>query len=231
MDLTSLLQSLVPGLLTGGSAAGTTFIGVFKNIRDRILKLEKALGDPDSEPPTGFYYSIDMLTKSVRSLRNEIDSWRDSPPDWLVRMVTRAARGSMTNEHMVDFEQRFESRLNGFKSSLQRLEEDLDRRERRLEEEIGKSSPEFQGIVMREEYDRDSVQRADELRKIRESLKATNSFLRGIMAAMGYVDPEPSATAVPSTPPPPKPPRPGPRVIVPTPGRSFQVPGLPPKKK
>jgi hypothetical protein len=234
VDIITALQSLVPGVITGGSAAGTTFLGVFQAIRTRISKLEKLLGDAETEPPTGVFYTLDTLSKSVRALRNEVDSWRDAPPDWLIRIVSRTAnRGSMTGEHWSEFEQRIEQRMNSFKSSLQRLEDDLDERERRLHDEIGRSSPDIPGVIMRDEYDKDSKDRAEELRRIRESLKSANSFLRGVMAAMGYVDPETNATPMPdtpSTPPPPRPPRPDPPRRMP-PLNIPKFPPIPPKKK
>lgn len=227
-DPLSIISSIASGLLTGGASAGTTFLAVFRDIKKRITDLEKKLGDEDSEPPTGVYFTLDSLTKSVRALRNEISSWRDEPPDWLVRIVQRANRGSMNLEHWSEFEQRIEQRLNNLRSSLQRLEEEIDRKANRLEDEIGKSSPELSAFVTREEYQRDSVRRADEMRKIRENLKSANSFLKGVLTALGYIDPPVDIPIVVEEAPTQVAPRPLPKII-PTPGRPLPVP--PPKKK
>jgi chromosome segregation ATPase len=187
MDLPTILQGVASGLLTGGASAGTTFLAVFKDIKKRIADLEKGLGDNDSEPPTGLHGTVDQLSKSLRALRNEIESWRDSPPDWLMRIAQRASRSSTSNEMLHEFEDRIFQRLK-------RVEEDLDRREDKLHDEIEKSSPEFKAFVSREEYEEDSKRRALEIRKIQENLKSTNSFLRGVLAALGYIDPEPPKT-------------------------------------
>jgi hypothetical protein len=60
--------------------------------------------------------------------------------------------------------------------------------------------------------------------QVRENLASANSFLRGVMAALGYLEPDPQ---------PPVPPKPAPRAAIPprppTPGMSFPVP-KPPKK-
>jgi len=223
MDLPTILQGVASGLLTGGASAGTTFLAVFKDIKKRITDLEKGLGDNDSEPATGLYGTVDGLSKSLRALRNEIDSWRDSPPDWLVRIAQRANRASQSNEQLHEFEDRIFQRLK-------RVEDDLDRREERLHDEIGKSSPEFKTFVHREEYEEDSRRRAVEIRKIHENLKSANSFLRGVMAALGYLDPEPP----PSDPPPPlAPDQTQPHIRpVPRPSPNLPVkPNIPPKKK
>jgi chromosome segregation ATPase len=233
MDLPTVLQGVASGLLTGGASAGTTFLAVFKDIKRRLTDLEKRLGDIDEEPPTGLFGTVDQLTKSLRSLRNEIDSWRDSPPDWLVRIAVRAtSRGSTTTEHWREFEDGINQRLNSFKQTLKRLEDDLNERERRLEEEIERqSSPSLldSAYVLREEYEADSLRRADEMTKVRDNLRSANSFLRGMMAAMGYLDAVQQVTP-PSDPPPPPPPRPVGGMRLMTPGRAFP-PMIPPKKK
>ena len=108
-------------------------------------------------------------------------------------------------------------RLKGFKDSLKRLEEDLERREEKLQDEIAKSSPEFRTFVSRDEYEEDSKRRAAEIRKIQENLKSANGFLRGVMATLGYIDPAPSASD-------PPPPRAIPRPAPPTPGKPFPPP-------
>lgn len=211
-DLTQILQGVASGLLTGGASAGTTFLTVFKNIKGRIAELEAKVGAPDTDPKTGIFLTLDNLTRAVRNVKSEIESWRDDPPDWLVRIIQqKASRGTMSNEVWREFEERMEQRMRGFKDSLKRLEDDLDQREEKLHDEIEKSSPEFNGLfIMREEYEADSQKRAEETRKIQQNLASANSFLRGVMAALGYVDPAPPSP----TPPPPRPalpPRPIPK--------------------
>lgn len=188
-DLTQILQGVASGLLTGGASAGTTFLTVFKAIKSRIADLEKKVGDPEADPKTGLFYSVDAVAKAIRNLRLDIESWRDDPPEWLIRIVQRANRGTMPgNEALRDLEERVDSRLRGFRESLDRLDEDLDRREEKLQDEIQKSSPEHRIFVMRDEYEEDSRRRSDEIRKIQQNLASANSFLRGVMAALGYVD-------------------------------------------
>ena len=52
-------------------------------------------------------------------------------------------------------------------------------------------------FISRDEYEEDSRRRAVETAKIRENLASANSFLRGVMSALGYIDPEPKPSLPP----------------------------------
>jgi hypothetical protein len=190
-DHLTLIQTVISGVLTGGSAAGTTFLAVFKDIKKRLTDLETKVGNDKTEPKSGLVLAVETLTEQVRKLRREIDSWHEDAPDWVSRAVNRGSRSSFNMETYQDFEQRVDQRLASFARTLKRLEEDLDQREKRLEDEIERSSPGVKVFITRQEYEDDSRRRASETAKIRENLAAANSFLRGVMSALGYIDPEP----------------------------------------
>lgn len=202
MDLGSVLQSILPGLLAGGGAAGTSFLTVFKNALKKLSELEKKIGEEDSDPPTGIYYVLETLRKSHRDLKNEIQSWRDEPPDWLVRIIQRSSRNSSINgESMFELEQR----VNTLRLALARLEETLEQ------------------YVPRSEYEEDSRQRSQDIGRIQENLRSANSFLKGVLAALGYIDQTPSNVVEEYTPPSPPPLPPAkPRLNIPT-GKPFPV--------
>lgn len=203
MDIGSFIQSILPGLLAGGGAAGTSFLTVFKNALKKLGDLEKKIGEEDSEPPTGIYYTLDTLKRSVRDLKNEIYSWRDDPPDWLIRIVQRSSRSSINGEALFELEQT----ISNLRTKVQRLEESLS------------------DCVPRSEYELDSKERAAVIRRIQENLRSANSFLKGVLAALGYIDTTSSDIPVEAEPEPIPPvlPRQTPRIIVPT-GKPFSVP-------
>lgn len=194
-DPTSIIQSVISGVLTGGASAGTALLAVFKDIKKRLAEVEAKVGSDKADPKTGIYYSLEVLNDSVRRLRRDIDGWRDDPPDWLVRLVQSAARrSSVSMEHQHELEQRVEQRLRAFAQTLKRLEEDLDAREQRLEDAVERSNPGARVFVTREEYENDSLRRAAEMSKVRENLASSNVWLRGVLTALGYIDSEPTPT-------------------------------------
>lgn len=202
-DHASIIQSVISGVLTGGASAATTFLTVFKSIKAQLAEVEAKVGSDTKDPKTGIYYSIDVLNDSVRRLRREIDGWRDDPPDWMTR-AARSRTSSMSMEHHHELEARVEQRLRAFAQTLKRLEEDLDHREERLEEEIERSNPGTKVFITRDEYEQDSRRRAGEIAKVRENLASANMWLRGVLSALGYIDPEPSTAKPPPALPPPK---------------------------
>ncbi len=188
-DHLTLIQTVISGVLTGGSAAGTTFLAVFKDIKRRLTDLETKVGQDKTEPKTGLVAAVEALTEQVRKLRREIDGWHEDPPEWVIRVVTRTSRSSFNMENYHEMEARVEQRLRAFAQTLKRLEEDLDERERRIEDAVERSTPGTKVFITRDEYEEDSRRRAAETAKIRENLASANSFLRGVMSSLGYIDP------------------------------------------
>lgn len=183
-DVSSIIQSLVSGVLTGGASAGTTLLAVFRDLKKRLNELEAKVGSDKSEPKSGLFLAIELLSEAQRKIRREIDAWEDDPPDWIVRA---ARRSSVSMETQQELEQRVEQRLRAFSQVLKRFEEEMDHRETELKRSASKTV-----FLTRSEYEEDSKLRAAEMAKVRENLSSSNVWLRGILSALGYIDPEPT---------------------------------------
>jgi chaperonin cofactor prefoldin len=180
-DPTSLIQTIVSGVLSGGGSAVTAFAAVFRDIKKRLKALEERIGNDgeDQEPKTGLFLIVERLDDIARKVKKEIDSWEEDPPEWLLRLVNRAARSSSVNlEHQGEMERMIEGRFRTNRDNIQRLEEKFESLQGRIEDLIGRG-----------EYEKDARQRSAELSTIREQLATANGLLRGIMTAMGYIDP------------------------------------------
>jgi hypothetical protein len=175
-DSASLIQTIVSGVVSGGASAGTAFAAVFRDIKKRLKSLEDKVGDDgaDGDPKTGLH-----LDEIARKVKKEVDSWEEDPPEWLLRLINRAARSSSVNlENHAELERIIEQRFRTNAGNIQRLEERLELLQKTLDT-----------YVSQVEYEKDARERSEELSSIREQLATANGLLRGIMTAMGYIDP------------------------------------------
>jgi chromosome segregation ATPase len=199
-----LITEIISGVLTGGAGAATTLLGVFRKTKQRIRELEEAVG---KEEPirTGLFLTVFALEETVKKIKREMESWEDSPPKWAERLMGRARTTSSTDlAGQRDFEERIERMLRSYNERLTNAEDDIEKKIRRIEDDVERELAEEPTgkLLTRDEYIRDSQQRAEEMLKIREQLATANGLLRGVMATLGIIDPMP--------PKPPKlPPRPG----------------------
>jgi chromosome segregation ATPase len=208
MALSGLIETIVSGAVTGGAGAATTLVAFFRDVRKRVEAIEKAIGSAGSsiEPRTGIYLVLEQLGDGLtraedlaKKVRKEIDGWEDDPPNWAIKLLTRGQRtGSFTNEALHDTEQRIEQRVRGLMDRLQELENTMDQTMRKIRVDY----------IERAAYEEERRKRDEELRKVKENIHTANGFLRGVMAALGYLEDNQPPT-VPSDPPPPfKVPRP-----------------------
>jgi hypothetical protein len=175
------LQTILSGVVSGGGGAVTAFAAVFRNIKKRLTALEEALGNSgaDGNVKTGLFLVVDRIDEVTKKLKKEIASWEEDPPEWLLRLINRAARSSSINlEYQGEQERMLEQRFRVSANNLRNVEESVESVKRSLD-----------GYIDRAEYDRDARQRSEELASIREQLATANGLLRGIMTAMGYIDP------------------------------------------
>ena len=193
-DLTSLVQSVVTGLIAGGATAATTVGASWRDFKKRLTSLEERVGHAGSstEAKTGFFLALHNLEASLRGpltelterfnkFRREVDGWADDPPDWAHRLV-RTKTGSSTNlEFFTELEGRLDARVKSLAERIKRLEENLEEHLRKVKRDE---------LITLDEYQADSRKRSEEIAKIRENLSTTNAFLKGVMAAMGYIDHE-----------------------------------------
>ena len=176
-DSTELIKSVVSGVLTGGASVVTTVFAVFRDFRARLKVIEDRLGQ-EVEPKTGVFHALHTLTLELQKLKREILSWEDEAPDWAKRLITRSRTSSAVdlNAHL-DFENRVETRLRSFQDKLGRIESDLDTPD----------APDSK-LLTRKEYTEDSKERGREMLMLRQELATVNGLLRGVMAALGYLD-------------------------------------------
>lgn len=177
----AVIQTVLTGILSGGGTAVTAFTATFRDIKKRLTKIEDRVGNDgiDGDPKTGLYLVVERLDEIARKVKKQVDSWEEDPPEWLLRLVNRAARNSSVNlEHTGEMERLIESKSRTNANAIQRLEEKMESMQSMLDD-----------YIYRVEYEKDGRQRSEELSSIREQLATVNGLLRGIMAAMGYIDP------------------------------------------
>jgi Mg2+ and Co2+ transporter CorA len=189
-DLQKIAESVASGLLTGGASVITTVFAVFQDIKKRVTNLEEKLGT--AEPKTGVYLALSLIEESTKKLRKEIEGWEDDPPSWAKRLLSRA-RSSSSNDlsGQLDFENRIDRSLKEFRDRLKRLEDHLEERVDQIERDVDRRTLAVEpgeDFIAREEYVKDSQHRAEEMIKTREQLAGVNGLLRGVMAALGYID-------------------------------------------
>lgn len=207
---TELVPQIIAGILSGGAGAATSLLGVFRKTKKRIEALEELLGK--EEPvKTGLFLTVFALDETLKKLKREVESWEDDPPKWAERLISRGRAGSNHDlAAQVQFEERIERTIRSYNERLSRMEDEFAAKIRRLEEEVERAEEPNARVLTREEYLQDSRNRAVEMGKIREQLATVNGLLRGVMSALGIIDPPQGSSSDPPLPKPPKlPPRPG----------------------
>lgn len=177
-DIT-LVQAIISSVLSGGGTAATAVLTMFRDSKKRLASLEDRLGS-NEDPKTGLHATVERVEEIVKRLKREIEAWPDDPPEWLMRAVNRSTRTNlMTHENQRELERLIEQRYKSNAGQIARLEEQFDALEKTLND-----------FIERSEYERDARVRSEELAKIREQLATSNGLLRGVMTALGYIDPE-----------------------------------------
>jgi gas vesicle protein len=195
-----LLPEIISGILTGAAGGATSLLGVFRKTKERVAALEEALGK-ETPVKTGLYLTLSAVEDTVKRMKREMDSWEDDPPKWAERLMSRARTNSSQDLTVqAQYEERIERALRSFNERLSRAEDDLESKIRRVEAEVARELAEEPNgkLLTRDEYIKDSRDRAEEMLRIREQLATVNGLLRGVMSAMNIIDPQP----------PPSPPKP-----------------------
>lgn len=187
-----LLTQVVSGVLTGALGAGTSLLGGFRNLQKKVATLEEMLGH--TEPRSGLYHTVFLVEDALKKLKRDIDAWEDQPPSWANRLFSRARSSSSSDiTSQLQFEERMNVSMRQLSDRISRLADDTEASFKRMER--GESSDD---LLTKDEYLKDSRVRAEEMIRIREQIATANGLLRGVMSAVGLIDPER-----------PKPPRPG----------------------
>lgn len=173
-DNTTLVQTIISGVLSGGTSAATAFAAVFRDIKKRLLALETKVGsDEDPHHKTGLLLGVDRLDEGFRKLKREIENWEEDPPEWIIKIVSKAARSTSINlEHYGELQHVIETKHKQTTNRMSAMDERFD------------------DYITQKDYERDNRERLEELAKIREQLATSNGLLRGVMSALGYVEPQ-----------------------------------------
>jgi hypothetical protein len=191
-ETSEIITQVVSGILTGGAGAATSLLGVFKKTKARLAALEELVGKEDPVK-TGIFLTLYGLEETVKRLKREVESWEDSPPMWAERLFARARSNSSSDiSSHVQFEETVNRSLRSFNERLSRAEDDFEAKIRRMELEVERELAEPPGkLLSRDEFTQDSRMRAEEMLKLREQLATVNGMLRGVMTALGIIDPDP----------------------------------------
>lgn len=190
------LQEVITGILTGGAGALTSLLGGFRTLQKKLADLEEAVGKTEPNK-SGLHLAVSLIEESMKRLRRDIESWEDQPPRWAERLIARARGGSQSDlTSQIQFEERVATTLRSYNDRLGRVQDDLAEV---LQQMKDIKLPD--DYLSRDEYLSDSRQRAEDMIRVREQIATANGLLRGVMSAMGMIDPERSER--------PKPPRPG----------------------
>ena len=186
----ALLQTIASGVLSGGGSAVTAFAAVFRDIKKRLTKLEDRVGNDgaDGDPKTGIYLVVERLDEIARKTKKELETWEEDPPEWLLRLINRAARSNSINLEIHSELERFvEDKFRRATSETRRLEEQIES----LSKQLDGFQKQVDSYIDRAEFERGTRERVQEMSALREQLATVNGLLRGIMTAMGYVDQKP----------------------------------------
>jgi hypothetical protein len=173
--------------------AVASLLGGFRSLRLKVTALEDAVGRVEPAK-SGIFLSVFVLEDVLKKLRREIDSWEDQPPRWAERLFSRA-RGGSSNDltAQLQFEERINVTLRSYNDRFTRFQEDMEASINRWEQNCPADD-----LLTKDEYLKDSRVRAEEMIRIREQIATANGLLKGVMSAVGLLDPDR-----------PKPPRPG----------------------
>jgi len=193
-DLSKYIESILTGLLAGGASGLSSVMAYARDIKKRLGDLEAKIGQ-NEEPRTGLFFSVWTVDESLKRVRREFESWEDDPPEWAKRLVSRArSNSSMSIDHLTEVETRIDNKIRTFNERVKEYENEVSvlvGRLKKIETVLdNENAPDSDKLLSRVEYERDSRVKAEELLKIRESLAQTNGLLRGVMAALGYLDPD-----------------------------------------
>jgi hypothetical protein len=169
--MSDIVIQVISSVLSGGASAATTFAAVFREIQRRLTHIENKIGSQE-DPKTGLFLVTERHDETLRKLKREVESWPDDPPAWLLRLIRKTMASNSATFESADIE-KIEQRL---RTRLEKRIEDLEQ--------------ELELYVRRGDYDKDLLIRSKELSAIREQTASSNGLLRGIMSALGYIDPE-----------------------------------------
>lgn len=215
-DWNTVAESLIAGVLTGGTSVLATLTATYRNMRKRLAAIEATLGEEGDtlKEPTGLFRSVknlaglverlqvrveddlkalkeelEHLKDDVYAFRRRVDSWDADPPDWATRLVRRQTSGSFID--LDAFENRLDDRLRRFDQRLKTMEsfvERLQEERKRASMRIRQQEDLSRKFVTKEEYEADDDKRVRDIVAVKENLATANGLIRGLMATMGLID-------------------------------------------
>ncbi len=174
-DLAKILESVLPGLLTGVTTAGTAIVGFFNGVKKQVDDLETRVGkfDPNTGSKSGIFLALYSLQGEVAKMRKEIEGWASNPPTWLINLILQQASRQSLDTHAL------EDRI--VRRSIEAMTPKLDELFRRVNDLEGSLST----VVTMESFQEHSDRRAEEVAKVRELVANMQGILAGMRGYLG----------------------------------------------
>lgn len=159
MSWNTILETVVPAVVSGGGTAVSAFAAFFRETKKRVEKLEERLGSIETK--AGLVYSIHLVEIAIQDLKERIEAQPKESPRW--RMPSFSG---------VDVEDRlrtFESRLKDVEGAVEKLE---------------RATRKF---ISEEDFEDADRQRASEIAGIKNTLSEVRGLLQGLQSALGLL--------------------------------------------
>ncbi len=171
MATQTLVETILSGVLTGGATAASTIYGFFRSTKERLDKLESALGK--SEPRSGFFLAIQALNEGLGKIQTHME-------DMNLRVKRLEEWGTVgVIRTPMPFDPHAQGDSEARWRDIQRRMGDLEDNVKRLERRVDGWNTDIAKVDER---------RSQELGRVREEMASVNGLLRGLMAALDYED-------------------------------------------
>lgn len=161
MSWNSILETVVPAVVSGGGTAVSAFAAFFRETRKRVEKLEERLGSIEAK--AGVTYSIHLVETALQDLRERLDSQVKETPRW--RMPSYS--GIEVDDRLREFERRLK---------------DLESNYERMEKQVRK-------FITEDDFEEADRQRAAEIAGVKNTLAEIRGLLQGLQSALGLLKP------------------------------------------
>lgn len=165
-SLDSLLESVIPAIISGGGTAVSTILAFVRDIKRRLDELEKRVGSMEGK--AGLVYSMHVAEELLKKLKED---WDDR----------NQVRGRLPSYSGVD-----PNNLGPDSGVLSKLRE-FDHRLKDMEENVERLEGKFRKYVSEDEFEKADRDRASEIATVRTTLAEVRGLLQGLQSALGLI--------------------------------------------
>ena len=179
-DIPTLLQSILPGVISGGGAALSAVYSFIQSTKKEILEIKNRIGSLDTR--TGIVYDLNNLTLSVSQLKDQVQVALKQINDLTTRDsdlgVERWSKHPALATHTTDS-------FNG-EVILQKVTF-IENKVRDLEERAERVESKTRKFVTEDDFDQADRQRAEEIATVRTALAEVKGLLMGLQQALQMI--------------------------------------------